>query len=270
MSDEKRIPDGLPVDRPNTARIYDYLLGGFHNFEIDRQAAERLLQVHPDVRIASCVNRAFLRRCVQFLVDQGIGQFLDIGSGIPTAGNVHEVAQQASPAARVVYVDIDPVAVAHSNSILRDNPHAIAIQADARQPEHILDHAEVWRLLDLSQPVAVLLIAILHLIPADDQALHTVRTLRDAVPSGSYIAISHPSLEDAPSYLLDQINALTAVAPSRYQYRLRPQVERFFEGLDLLEPGLVHTPLWRPEGPDDALLDQPERAFCLAAIGRKP
>jgi hypothetical protein len=270
MAEQRWVPAGESGDRPNAARIYDYLLGGYHNFEVDRLAAERLMQVHPDVRIAAHVNRAFLRRAVLFLVEQGIVQFLDIGSGIPTAGNVHEIAQGARPAARVVYVDVDPVAVAHSTSLLRDNPNTAVLQADAREPEQILNHVQVRELLDFRQPVAVLFLAILHLLPDDDQALHTVRTVHNAAVSGSYVAISHPTVEDAPSHLLAQIDALTAVAPGRYQYRSQAQILRFFDGLEWVEPGLVHTPLWRPEGPDDALLDHPARAFCLAGIGHKP
>jgi hypothetical protein len=267
MTEHEWTPDGVPADRPNAARIYDYLLGGYHNFQVDRVAAERLMQVHPDVRTAAMVNRAFLRRCVQFLVEEGIEQFLDIGSGIPTVGNVHEIAQAANPAACVVYVDVDPIAVAHSRALLEDNPHAIALQADARQPEAILMHAEVGGFLDFSRPLAVLLLAVLHLLPDDDQAYHTVRTLRGAVAPGSYLAISHPTLEDCPPHLLKQINALTATSPSRYRYRTRAPIVRFFEGLALVEPGLVHTPLWRPEGPDDLFLEKPEQAFCMGGIG---
>jgi hypothetical protein len=264
------VPDEIPLDRPNAARIYDYLLGGYHNFEVDRLAAEQLAQVYPDMRLSARVNRAFLRRCVRFLAEQGIDQYLDIGSGIPTVGNVHQVAQEANPAARVVYVDIDPVAVAHSQAMLQGNPNATAIGADARQPDQILDHPEVKRLLDLSRPAAVLLAAVLHLVPDDSQAYHTVSTLRAALASGSYVAISHPSCEDVPSEFMQNINKLTARASTVYQYRGHAQIRRFFDGLELVEPGVVHTPLWRPEGPDDLLIDQPARAFCLVGVGRKP
>jgi len=264
------VPDESLVDKPNAARIYDHLLGGYHNFEVDRLAVERLIAADPNVRMAAWVNRAFLRRCVQFLAEQGIDQFLDIGSGIPTVGNVHEIAQAANPSARVVYVDIDPVAVAHSQAILRGNPSVAAIRADARQPEQILDHADVRRLLDWSKPAAVLFVAVLHLLPDDHQAYHAVATLRDVSAAGSYVAISHPSYEDASPAFLEQINKLTEVAPSRYQYRMLAKIERFFDGLDLVEPGLVHTPLWRPESPQDLLLDEPKHAFCFAGVGLKP
>ncbi len=264
------IPDEIPLDRPNAARIYDYYLGGYHNFEVDRLAADRLAETNPDVRLASWVNRAFLRRCVRFLVEQGIDQFLDIGSGIPTVGNVHEIAQAANPSARVVYVNIDPVAVAHSQAMLQGNPNAAAIRADARQPDQILSHADVRRLLDWSRPAAVLFAGVLHLLPDDDQANRAVCTLRDVLAAGSYVAISHPSYEDAPPDLFQQINKLTEASASRYQYRTLAKIRRFFDGLDLVEPGLVHTPLWRPESPQDLLVDEPQRAFCFAGVGLKP
>lgn len=269
MSKDTWIPDGLDLERPNVARMYDYLLGGYHNFEADRLAAERVVQVYPHIRQAAYVNRAFLRRAVHFLIEQGIDQFLDIGSGLPTLGNVHEVAQGANPAARVVYVDTDPVAVAHGKAMLVDNPNATAIQADARQPDQILNHAEVKKLLDLGQPLGLLLVAVLHLLPDDDQAYSTVRTLRDALAPGSYITISHGTTEDAPPDLLEQLDQLSASVSTPYQYRSYPQVQLFFDGLKLVEPGLVHSPLWRPEGPDDVLLDQPERSMIWGGVGRK-
>jgi len=263
------VPDEIPLDRPNAARIYDYLLGGYHNFKVDRLAADRLAETNPDMRLSAWVNRAFLRRCVRFLMEQGIEQFLDIGSGIPTVGNVHEIAQAANGSARVVYVDIDPVAVAHSQAMLRGNRRAAAIRADARQPEEILEHAEVRRLLDWSKPAAVLLVAVLHLLPDDGQAYHAVATLRDALTAGSYVAVSHPSYEDASPAFLEEVNSLTAVTASHYQYRTLANIRRFFDGLELVEPGLVHTPLWRPEGAQDVLVDEPQRAFCFAGVGLK-
>jgi len=267
---EEWIPEEIAADRPNTARIYDYLLDGYHNFGIDRVTADRLIQINPDVRLAAHVNRAFLRRCVRFLAEQGIDQFLEIGSGLPTAGHVHQIAQEINPAACVVYVDIDPIAVAHSQAMLRGSSTATAIRADVRQPRQVLDHAEVKRLLDLSRPAAVLFCAILHLIPDDDEAYYVVSTLRDALAPGGYVAVSHPSCEDAPPGIIEGINKATATAPAAYQYRRHAQIRRFFDGIELVEPGLVLTPLWRPEGPDDLLVDEPQRAFCLAGIGYKP
>ena len=270
MSTASRIPVTDSSDRPNAARIYDYLLGGYHNFEIDRQAAEYAVQVYPDSRLSAQACRAFLRRVVWFLAEQGIDQFLDIGSGIPTAGNVHEIAQQVNPDARVVYVDIDPIAVAHSQAMLTDNPTATAIRADARQSDQILAHPEVRKLLDFERPAAVVLLLILHAVPDDDEAYGIVRTLRDALSPGSYVAISHATRDDAPPGVLDQLEALTRGSSTPTIDRTLAEVERFFEGLELVEPGLVRPPLWRPEGPDDVQLDHPERVLVWSGVGRKP
>jgi len=270
MYDEIWIPDDVPLDRPNAARIYDYMLGGFHNFEPDRTAAEKVLEIYPDSRPVTHAARAFLRRVVRYLSDQGIDQFLDIGSGIPTVGNVHEMAQMANPDARVVYVDIDPVAVAHSKAILKDSPRAIAIRADAGQPERILDHPAVKDTLDFRRPIGVLFLAVLHFLADDEKAFHAVHTVRDAVTAGSYIAISHGTLDDAPPNVVEQITALYSGSVTSNRVRSRAEVLRFFEGLELVEPGLVHYPQWRPEEPDDLFIDCPERVLAWGGVGRKP
>jgi hypothetical protein len=249
--------------------MYDYFLGGYHNFEIDRKAAEQAIAIYPDFPLVMRTNRAFLRRAVRFLSSQGIEQFLDIGSGIPTVGNVHEVAQQANPAARVVYVDSDPIAVAHSTAILRGNPHATIIQADAGRSAELLDHPEVRRLLDLSKPLAVLLVFLLHFITDDEEVHGLVRRLRDALPSGSYLAISHGTIEGM-SQVGEQLAKLYASRTDPVKPRSRAAIEQLFDGLELVEPGLVYIPLWRPEGPDDLFLDQPERCLGFAGVGRKP
>ncbi|HEV3471792.1 MAG TPA: SAM-dependent methyltransferase, partial [Actinomycetota bacterium] len=179
MDFNERTFDNFNPDKPSAARIYDYLLGGYHNFEVDRAAARHIIALLPDMPLFMRANRAFLRRVVTYLADQGIDQFLDIGSGIPTVGNVHEVAQKINPSARIVYVDTEPVAVRHSKEILHDDPNATAIVADARQPELIRNHKEVRRLLDLDKPTAVLLLSILLFITDDEEAYGVVRTLRD-------------------------------------------------------------------------------------------
>ena len=270
MKTDTWTPDSTPLDRPSSARIYDYLLGGYHNFEIDRMVAEKLLEIYPEARLGSQASRAFLRRVVNFLAGQGIDQFLDIGSGIPTVGNVHEVAQAANPAARVVYVDIDPVAVAHARAMLRDNPNATAIQADARRPDQILNHPEVTGLLDFSQPVAALLLLLLHAIVDDEEAHGIVRTIRNGLAPGSYLAISQATLDKAPPDIVEQTEKLYTGTTSSSKYRSRADILQFFEGLELVEPGLVHIPLWRPEGPDDVFLECPERSLTCGGIGRKP
>lgn len=254
-------------DKPNPARVYDCLLGGYHNFEADRLSVQATVKFWPDVRLGAQANRAFMRRVVHFCFEHGIDQFLDIGSGLPTVGNVHEIAHQRNPAAHVVYVDIDPVAVAHSQTILRGNPYVSAIQADFRQPEQILDHAEVKRLLDLSRPAAVLLVAVVHFIKDDDQADRAMHALRDALAPGSYVAISHLTFDDCPP---DKAEGLIKSVLRTSKARTRTQITQLLDGLELVPPGVVYLPLWRPEGPDDVLLDQPERVLGWGGVGRKP
>jgi hypothetical protein len=260
-------PQETDLDRPSAARMYDYYLGGSHNFAIDRAAAEQAIAMWADLPLIMQANRAFLRRAVRFLVSQGITQFLDIGSGIPTVGNVHEVAQQANPESRVVYVDIDPIAVAHSRAILADNPCAAVVQGDARDPDHILAQPDVRRLLNLREPVAVLLIALLHFVPDDEDAYRLVERLRAAIAPGSYIAISHASFEGRPAES-ESHTRLYSRTPTPMMMRSRADVERFFEGLHLVEPGVVYLPLWRPESPDD-VDEHPERFTGFAGVARK-
>ena len=270
ITDGAWVSDGLSLDRPSSARVYDYWLGGYHNFEIDRVMGDKIKAVYPDAVPATYVARGLLRRVVRFLGEQGIDQFLDIGSGIPTVGNVHEAAQAANPDARVVYVDIDSVAVAHSKAILADNPNATAIREDAARPERILDHPDVRGLLDFGRPVGVLFLAILHFVQDDGTAYDAVCTVRDALVAGSYIAVSHMTYDDAPIRVVKHMQKLYEGSGIPSAARTRDGVLRFFEGLELVEPGVVHSPLWRPEGPDDVFLDQPGRALVFAGVGRKP
>ncbi len=269
MSNAKWVSEDAQLDKPSPARMYDYLLGGYHNFAIDRGAAEQLIAINPDAPLVMQSYRAFLRRVVKFLVEQGIDQFLDIGSVTPTAGSTHEVVQKLNPAARVAYADIDPDTVRHSEAILRDNPNAVAIQADVRQPELLLSDPKVTDLLDLSKPTAVL-IALLHYITDDERAYRLVRVLRDGLSPGSYMAISHGSHEDAPPAVTARLEALYAKATTPVKLRSRAEIAAFFDGLELIEPGLVYVPLWRPEGPDDIFLDEPAKSASFAGVGRKP
>jgi hypothetical protein len=270
MNTRTWIPEDIPLDKPSPARIYDYNLGGYHNFEVDRVVAEQLNEIYPDMALNSRVCRALLRRVVEFFAAQGIDQFLDIGSGLPTVGNVHEIAQGANPAARVVYVDIDPIAVAHSEAILADNPNAAAIRADAGRPDQILSHPVVEHLLDFSRPMGVLLLTVLHFVVEDEKAYGAVRTLRDALATGSYIALSQLSYDDAPPEIVEPLRQIGARSEILSKARSYAETLRFFDGLELVEPGLVHLPLWRPEAPDDMMLDCPERVLGWAGVGRKP
>ena len=270
MSEPKDNLNEANLERPSAARIYDYLLGGFHNFDVDRAAAQRITEVLPEMPLFMRANRAFLRRVVRFLTDQGIDQFLDLGSGIPTVGNVHESAQQANPSASVVYVDNEPVAVTHSRTILQDNSEATVIQADLRQPEAILGHPETRRLLDFNKPTAVLLLSVLLFVTDDEEAYRVVRSVRDALVPGSFIAISHPTPDETPPEQAEKAEKLYSAIGTPVRVRSYNEVERFFEGLELLEPGLVFIPLWRPEGPDDLFLENPELSGYYGGIGRKP
>lgn len=261
-------PDGIDMERPSAARIYDYALGGLHNFAVDREAARQAFAAMPDLPLLMQANRAFLRRAVQHLIGLGIRQFLDIGSGIPTVGNVHEVAQQLAPDVQVMYVDVDPVAVAHSRAVLGDDPRTGVIQEDARHPGQILSHPDVRRLLDFDQPIGLLLVAVLQFIPDPDEAARVVAQFRDALAPGSYVVISQPT-NDAR---LDEAGQVETVLNTRmaapFRYTNRAEFERYFAGWELIPPGIVWVPQWHPDSPTD-VDEHPERSMVYAGAGRK-
>jgi hypothetical protein len=240
----------LPFDMSvaHQARMYDYFLGGKDNYAADREAADAWLEIDPKAAFSSRANRAFLGRAVQYLAgDAGIRQFLDIGTGIPTAGNTHEVAQAIAPESRVVYVDYDPIVLAHARALLTSNGVGATdyIEADLRDTDTILSQAT--ELLDFTRPVAVTLIAILHAIPDSDDPRAIVARIMDAVPSGSYLAISHVGSDLFDTEALAGIREITAqMADWRFASRPREQVALFFEGMDLVEPGLARVEEWRP------------------------
>ncbi len=257
------------ADGPNIARVYDYLLGGSHNFAADRVSAEAFLARWPDAPQTMRVNWAFLGRAVRHLAGQcGVRQFLDIGSGIPTVGNAHEIAQRAAPGARVVYVDNDEAAVLHSQAILARDKHTAAIQADLQRPGEILSHPALQEMLDLAQPTAVLLVAVLHFIPDADAPTRLVGELRDAVAPGSYLVISHGTTDGQPRHVGEAME-LYAQTTAPFQPRSHAEILRFFDGVDLVEPGLVRILLWRPGDPQD-LGEHPQRIAAYAGAGRKP
>ncbi len=258
-----------PGELASAARIYDRLLGGAHNFAVDRAAAQRLIEIFPDVRRVTWANRAFLRRVVTFLLQEGIDQFLDVGSGIPAVGSVHEIAAEINPAAHIVYVDTDPVVLQHGLAILQGHPSAAAIQADARQPRLILEHAEVQRLLDFRRPVAVLLVALLQFVPNDDEAVALVAEFKQALPSGGYLALAHPTPDGVPAVTLEQLERLYEGTTNPARARPRAQVERFFDGLEVVDPGVVFVPQWRPETDRDVFVHEPGRSSNVGGVGRK-
>jgi SAM-dependent methyltransferase len=256
------------VDTPSPARVYDYFLGGSHNFETDRRMAARLAQVMPDIGDIMRANRSFLRRAVRFLAGAGVRQFLDLGSGIPTVGNVHEIAQQAAPEARVVYVDIDPVAIAHSRAVLATNPLTTVVEADMREPDTVLADAVGAGLLDLAQPVAVLLVGVLHQVPGDLRAM--VDGYRRVLAAESYLALSHATRDTrrAETEAFRQTFNRGYAPGVEMTFRTRAEVLALFDGLELVEPGLVQLPQWRPEAPGD-VGENPERFSTYAGVGRR-
>jgi hypothetical protein len=250
--------------------MYDYFLGGYHNFEVDRRAADVASAIYPDLPYILRANRAFLRRSVTYLIHQGVDQFLDLGSGIPTVGNVHEVLQDMGSDARVVYVDVDPIAVTQSQDLLRSVPNAGIAHADIRRPEGVLAHPEVRRLLDFDRPLAVLFVAILHFMMEDEEARALVDAVRDVIPSGSYIAVTHASVEGVGRERGARVQEIYARTPTPIKLRTRAEIVSLFDGLELVEPGVVYLPQWWPEGRDDLFVDEPELSSTFAGVGRKP
>ena len=260
-------PQGLDVTVPNVARIYDYLLDGKDNFEADREAARRLLEAVPDAARAARANRTFLAKAVQFLArDAGIRQFLDIGTGLPTRGNVHEIAQVANPLARVVYSDIDSMVVVHANALLANSLTVAATHADLRQPDHLFAMPVIRTLIDTSEPVAVLLVAVLHFLPDDDDPWALVDRIKRKLAPGSYVVISHVTSDEIPNEAARQAAEVYRNASAPGVARSRDDIARFFSGLDMVEPGLVDASAWRAPH----LVGQPRPALFYAGIGRKP
>jgi hypothetical protein len=265
MTEPGGAPDGVETDRPSAARLYDFFLGSHHNYAADRELGRKLLAAEPNAREIVKANRDFLGRAVRFLSDSGVRQFLDLGSGIPTQENVHEIAQRADPEARVVYVDNDPGVVAHSKHLLRGNPLVSVVNADLRDPAAVLRHPEVRRLIDFSQPVGVLMVAVLHSIPDDQDPAGVVSRFAAVLPAGSYLVVSHATAESYPDSAA-KVEDLYKNATTSVHTRSQAEILRFFSGFDLVEPGLVYLPLWRPDGqvPKD-----PDRLWLYAGVGRK-
>jgi hypothetical protein len=269
MADEPGwVPPGVDTKRANAARVYDYLLGGNHNFLADQDLGRALAAVDPNVRAIARANRAFLGRAVRFLAAAGIGQFLDIGSGIPTQGNVHEVAQQAAPGARVVYADLDPVAIAHSKAILAGNENTAIIDADLRDPGKILAADATGRLIDFGQRAGLLLVSVLPFISDAEDPWRIVATLRDALAPGSYLVVCHGTDEGQPTVMQAIDKVYKSSVPARGRARSRAEIMRFFDGFDLVDPGLVFIPQWRPDSPADVPSD-PSQFWVLVGVGRK-
>jgi hypothetical protein len=264
------VPQGIDTTKASVARVYDWWLGGVHNFRVDQDAARALISVDPTTRTAIRSYRAFLIRAVRYLAaEAGIRQFLDIGSGIPTEQNVHQVAQEAAPGSRVVYVDNDEVAAAHSRAILAGNPDATVILADLRDPEAILAHPETRRMLDFSQPVGLILAAVLHVVPDSDDPDRAIAVLREPLVPGSHIVISHGCRDARPEMADIFASAYSSRVAASASFRTREEIARFFKGSDLIEPGLVWAHEWRPD-PGDDMPDPSSALRGVAGVGRYP
>lgn len=268
-SEPNWIPPGVDTKRANVARVYDYLLGGTHNFAADQAVGRMITAVEPNARAIGRANRAFLRRAVRFLAASGIRQFLDVGSGIPTEGNVHEVAEREAPGSRVVYADIDPVAIAHSTALLAGKSSAVIVEGDLREPEKLLADDRVGGLIDFSQPTGLLLVAVLHFITDAEHPERIVATLRDALAPGSYLVLSHGTTEDRPQVAraAEKVYDQAVAAPLRM--RSRAELLPLFEGFEIVEPGLVPMPQWRPDPGDPDAADTTRFWGGLAAVAKK-
>ncbi|WUH94366.1 SAM-dependent methyltransferase [Streptomyces sp. NBC_00433] len=274
MSDElpQITQDRLRQDLPHSARMYDYYLGGNTNYAVDREAAEQVIVTFPAVRTAARVNRAFVHRSARLLArDHGIRQFLDIGTGIPTAPNLHEVVQREQPAARVTYVDNDPIVLVYADSLLRSSPEGATgyVEADVTDPVRLLDVVRREGCVDLERPLGLSLNALLHFVPDDQDAYGVVETLVGALAPGSYLTISHCTPDFAPEVWAAIVEVYTK-GGTPLQVRSRSEVLDFFTGLDLLDPGVEVAHRWNPEPASGPSLISDADASLYAGVARKP
>ncbi|MCC5036662.1 SAM-dependent methyltransferase [Streptomyces sp. WAC 00631] len=267
---QEPLPKGIDVNVPSVARMYDYFLGGKDNYAVDREASDELLKVVPSTRELALNNRQFLARVVRRLAeDHGIRQFLDHGSGLPTQNNVHQVAQSVDPSSRVVYVDNDPIVLAHGRALLEENENTAVITADMRDTDGIFNHPEVERLIDFDEPVAALFVSVLHCIKDEDDPAGLIRTVRDRLAPGSFMVICQLVSEDAATreFVTDFMDKSTHGNWGRV--RQQRDLEQFFEGLEILEPGLVEVSTWRPDT-DLAPRQRTQEWIEYGGVGRLP
>ncbi|GAB2752789.1 SAM-dependent methyltransferase [Salinifilum aidingensis] len=261
------LPPDVDLEKPSAARCYDFYLGGAHNFEIDRDLGRRVMEVVPNVQEIARNNRAFLRRAVRYCLDRGIRQFLDLGSGIPTAGNVHEIVHAVDPGARVVYVDNEPVAAAHSETMLSDEPNATVIQADMLDADKVIGASETQRMIDFSRPVAVMMIAVVHFVDESARPGEIIRRYHERMAPGSYLGFSHVTDDDHPEGTHGLVK-LYESSSNPVTLRSRSRVEQLLSDFSLVDPGVVYVPEWHPDVPDD-VGENPERSIVYGAVGYK-
>jgi hypothetical protein len=264
------VPQLVDTTVPSGARTYDFLLGGSHNFAADREMADKVERAVPGIRDAARLNRAFLARAVRFMIGKGIRQFLDVGSGIPTVGNVHEIAQQEDPGCRVVYVDMDPIAVAHSELMLMGNERATIVQADMRVPETVLSE-QTRELLNFDEPIGLLFLLVLHWVPDNANPPALMAHYRDALAPGSYLAVTHMS-DDLQKDKISTVAGIVRRSGGEGQVFPRPRGEigALLGDFELVEPGLVPTGTWRPGGAGDITDDPEMNELSFAGVARKP
>jgi hypothetical protein len=260
------VPDGIDVTVPSVARMYDYLLGGKDNFAADREAAAKLVSLVPDAQKVARDNRDFMVRAVRVLAEAGVSQFIDLGTGIPTSPNVHEIARKVTPGARVIYVDHDPVVLAHSRALLATDDGVIAVKADFRDSAEVLADPGVIRLIDFSQPVAVLLLSVLHFIGDDEDPGGIVAGFRERLGPGSYLVISAITSEHMREKIAEGARDLYRAARTPAVARSREQIQEYFTGFEMQPPGLVNTADWRPDPDTDT---RPAGVRMLAGVGKK-
>jgi SAM-dependent methyltransferase len=266
-SEDRPLPE-VDLSRPSVARVYDYVLGGKDNFAVDRAACEGFLRLVPEARQVALDNRAVLRRAVRYLVaEAGISQILDIGSGLPTVGNVHEVAHAVDPAVRVVYVDRDPIVLAHGRALLADNNNTTVITADLLEQDSIFDHPVTRHYIDFAEPYAILASGILHHLSDEQDPVGVTAGLRERLPSGGYLfATNFFDNGDPRARLIEESLQEAGVTPGRF--RTYAEQIRYYDGLELVEPGLVRANDWRPDA--DTMVDSPTYDLYAAGLGRKP
>jgi hypothetical protein len=255
----------IDTSRPSVARMYDFYLGGEHNYQVDRDAVAQVAQAIPDVREVARENRAFLRRAVRYMAAQGIRQFIDIGSGLPTAGNTHEIAQTILPDAHVVYVDHDPAVLVHGSALLAADARTTVITADMHRPEEVLGHPRTTEMIDFDEPVGVLLIAMVHFLTLEERA-YVMGRLRDTLAPGSHLTATHVTVDGKPADVVERVEAVYATTPTPIYFREYAEIAGFFDGFELVAPGLVPLDAWRPDPRDPG---PAATGWLYGAVGRK-
>ncbi|RDI65519.1 SAM-dependent methyltransferase [Nocardia pseudobrasiliensis] len=263
MSKLGRAPKGVDASKPNSARVYDYLLGGRNNYSVDRLVAEQMIEAIPDIRAIAAANRQFVLLATTTAAQAGVRQFIDLGAGIPTSPAVHEMAQKIDADARVVAVDYDPVVQAHANAFLSGVPGVTPILADARRPRELIAALRDRELIDFEQPIAVLLTGVLHYVMDDEHPAEIIAGYREAMAPGSYLVLSHGSTDTEPTFLEESAGA-AAGSSAQFVYRSHAEIAEYFEGFELLEPGVAPVQRWLG---DDA---PATRLTMLGGIARRP